>query len=290
MKKIDSLVEKIFSVYESDLSKSLDSLDFVKLRDNISEKEVKFQIGNFLNSVIVNSNSSCDLYSILESTIDTNNLDLLTNILNYSHYNSVDQMTKFTKRDYLNSNLENLISKVDSNEITQFSLVMCDLDNFKHLNDNFGHYTGDQVLEKFGEIALNNLRGVDSIIKTGVVNENFMNYDNKTFRYGGEEFLFLLPETSVQQAVSICDRVRMNVQSGIKIMATSGQNAYKAVFNKDLVGNELVMKREVTASFGVSNYPNICSGHDCLIGSVDAALYRAKHSGKNKVEVATCNR
>ncbi|HEY5513214.1 MAG TPA: diguanylate cyclase [Geomonas sp.] len=129
-----------------------------------------------------------------------------------------------------------------------FSIIMMDVDDFKSYNDSFGHATGDHLLSIMGSVILRTIRGVDV-----------------AFRYGGEEFIVLLPETRLAQAVLAAERLRQAVQSG-----TAKNHAGLA-------------SRGVTVSIGVASYPENADKMDELFNIVDSLLYQAKRCGKNKV-------
>lgn len=126
------------------------------------------------------------------------------------------------------------------------SLIMFDIDHFKILNDNYGHKTGDLVLQKIADITRSVLRDIDII-----------------GRIGGEEFAILLPQTDINEAKNVAERLRLEISKGI------------VKTNKEEVTN-------FTASFGIvldTKNKNI----DELLISADTALYEAKNSGRNKV-------
>jgi diguanylate cyclase (GGDEF)-like protein len=129
------------------------------------------------------------------------------------------------------------------------SAVLADLDDFKLVNDRFGHHVGDEVLKGFADLASGHLRDIDVL-----------------GRLGGEEFAILLPETDIHGAASVADRIRRSL-GGAPLA---------------VVGEEPVT---MTASFGVSELEPNQSGDDLLRGA-DAALYRAKEAGKNRVALA----
>ena len=129
------------------------------------------------------------------------------------------------------------------------ALVLADLDDFKLVNDRFGHRTGDDVLRALSRVLRGGLRDVDL-----------------PARLGGEEFALLLPETDLAGAEGLAERLR-------------GELAELEL--SDPHGGKLA----VTASFGVAVYPEAHSG-DELLSTADTALYRAKAEGKNRVVVA----
>jgi diguanylate cyclase (GGDEF)-like protein len=131
-----------------------------------------------------------------------------------------------------------------------FSVLMLDLDNFKIVNDTYGHQRGDAILIEFSKRVGETLREVDHFI-----------------RYGGEEFLCLLTETSLSGAKAAADKILLAVRSDS--FGTSGE--------------ELV---DLTVSVGVASYPEHGASYERLISAADGALYRAKHDGRDRWRVA----
>lgn len=129
-----------------------------------------------------------------------------------------------------------------------FSIIMMDVDDFKSYNDSFGHATGDELLATLGSLILDTIRGVDV-----------------AFRYGGEEFIVLLPETTLEKAILAAERLRDSIQKGTAKRLASGAS------------------RGVTISIGVASYPENSDKMDELFNIVDSLLYRAKRCGKNTV-------
>ncbi len=124
------------------------------------------------------------------------------------------------------------------------SIILFDLDLFKKVNDNHGHATGDYVLKTVAQIINQNKRSADLFA-----------------RWGGEEFILLLPETSLQEALAVAERLR------------------KALFDYNFD-----KCHQVTASFGVAELETSDENLDAIIEKVDQALYKAKNSGRNRVE------
>ncbi|GAM09911.1 response regulator PleD [Geobacter sp. OR-1] len=127
------------------------------------------------------------------------------------------------------------------------SLIMIDVDNFKKLNDTYGHPKGDQVLANLGKILSASLRASDL-----------------SFRYGGEEFTVILPETRLEGAFLVAESLREKVFK--EITPLLGQS-----------------ELSVTISLGVAGYPYDAASTDTLLSHADACLYKAKHQGKNRV-------
>jgi diguanylate cyclase (GGDEF)-like protein len=130
------------------------------------------------------------------------------------------------------------------------TVVLADLDDFKRVNDDFGHHTGDIALRSFADLVRSHVRDVDV-----------------PGRIGGEEFAILLPETDTHGAASVAERMRQSLSS-VRIP----------------VSNDRAVR--LTASFGVAEHRQGQSGDD-LLRVADSALYRAKAEGKNRVETGS---
>lgn len=134
---------------------------------------------------------------------------------------------------------------------TCFSLILLDLDNFKEVNDTYGHLAGDRVLQYIADLISGTLRLVDL-----------------TARYGGEEFAIFLPETDQEEAMIIAERLRHQIE------------VHKTPWQKN--------KIRVTASIGVKYFSPECeeTTQDEIISCADHAMYMAKENGKNRVQLA----
>jgi diguanylate cyclase (GGDEF)-like protein len=150
--------------------------------------------------------------------------------------------------------LEEILSVEHSRSLrnqSPLSVVMLDIDYFKHLNDRYGHSVGDQVLVLIAGILVKNTRDYDSVA-----------------RFGGEEFIILLPSTQADKAKKVAEKLRAKIE----------QHNY-SVENKQ--------KIEITASFGVTSCDLAEEAWLNVLERCDKALYLAKESGRNKVIV--CN-
>jgi len=130
------------------------------------------------------------------------------------------------------------------------SLLMIDIDNFKHFNDTYGHLLGDDVLKKMASVLTANTRAVDIVA-----------------RYGGEEFVVVLPETDIHGALTTAEKIRGEIE---KIKIHHDHHTLS-----------------VTASVGAATFPEHAAEKTGLIRLADEALYRSKNSGKNRVSVCT---
>jgi diguanylate cyclase (GGDEF)-like protein len=132
---------------------------------------------------------------------------------------------------------------------TPLSVILIDVDHFKKVNDSFGHLAGDLVLQEISAIFTRSLRPYDSV-----------------GRYGGEEFLLILPNCAIEAALLRADQMRLAVQSA------------------RIIDGETTL--QVTASFGVASAMHSHFEAETLMRAVDSALYRAKSSGRNCVTLA----
>jgi len=146
--------------------------------------------------------------------------------------------------------LEEIINVEHSRSLrnqSPLAVVMLDIDYFKRLNDRYGHSVGDQVLVSIASLLINNTRGYDSIA-----------------RFGGEEFIILLPNTDVENARVIAEKLREKIAS----------HDYQIKDNRAV---------EITASFGVTSCDLSKESWLNVLDRCDRALYLAKESGRNKV-------
>jgi len=130
------------------------------------------------------------------------------------------------------------------------SIIMMDIDYFKKINDIYGHGYGDEVLKTVSQVVKNNLRDQDIV-----------------FRYGGEEFVCCLPGASKEEAFCISRRI--------------GESISQTFINRDRDGD-----RHITASFGISMFPDDGSNVDKLVNRADDAMYRIKKNGRNGIGIA----
>jgi diguanylate cyclase (GGDEF)-like protein len=130
-----------------------------------------------------------------------------------------------------------------------FSLVIVDLDSLKTINDHYGHLAGDKLLREIGSITKNAIRDSD-----------------QAFRYGGDEFAILLPQTPIDAAIRVAERVRQQVSARV------------------IIGSSLV-----TVSLGVASWPVDGANVNDIIAAADGALYKAKRNGGNCCQSASVN-
>ncbi len=156
-----------------------------------------------------------------------------------------DGLTDVYTRRYFLERFEEEIKRAAAKKI-KLSFIMLDVDHFKMVNDQFGHLTGDYVLKEISLIIKENIREIDFV-----------------GRYGGEEFCIVLPETDLEGAFLVAERIRKSAQDRLI-------KAYDASVR-------------ITLSLGISTFPSHGKQTDELIDKADWALYRAKTQGRNRI-------
>ncbi|NRW25415.1 diguanylate cyclase (GGDEF)-like protein [Clostridium beijerinckii] len=131
------------------------------------------------------------------------------------------------------------------------TLILIDVDHFKHVNDKFGHAVGDMVLKEVSNIIIKHIKTTDLAT-----------------RWGGEEFLIFLFESSINEAYVLAENIRQEIQ------------------NKVIVTDKFQI--QITASFGISLLKdNFSKSFDTSFKSADVALYKAKNQGRNRIVIAS---
>ncbi|TLM80577.1 MAG: GGDEF domain-containing protein [Actinobacteria bacterium] len=162
-----------------------------------------------------------------------------------------DRLTELYNHGYLQQRLEEELARAVRFG-HELSLLLLDIDDFKDFNDRFLHQRGDTVLRAVSQMIRQNLRDIDVAA-----------------RYGGEEFVVVLPETDVEGAVAVAERIRESVAS------------------YPFVGREDLPPVAKTVSVGVATFPTHASTQGKLIDAADRAMYAAKRAGKDRVAVAS---
>ncbi len=162
---------------------------------------------------------------------------------------SIDMLTGLLNRKSLDHMLVETMEKTVV-EKGIFSLLMLDIDHFKHVNDQYGHLIGDEIIKHVGQCIKECIRGTDVAV-----------------RYGGEEFTVLLPATSIDGATKVAETIRSTIE---KLNLVRKPN------------NEKLPK--ITISIGVSSYKEN-DGKQDIIERADKALYKSKQSGRNRVSI-----
>ncbi len=162
----------------------------------------------------------------------------------------LDPLTGIFNRRYFENQLSKELQRASRYEHS-LSILFLDIDQFKKINDEFGHQVGDQVLQELSQILERSLRSVDVVA-----------------RYGGDEFIVLLPETKKKHATKTAQRI------------------LKRIKNHDFFCNDLKVK-ELSISIGVAGFPEDAGGTYEIIKKADTALYQAKREGGVRVVVCS---
>jgi len=197
----------------------------------ITKKPIQGEDLNILNMFASQAALAIENSKLFEDALFRAHTDSLTNLWNYGYFQyKLDELfvqaLKFNKR---------------------LSLLMIDIDDFKIYNDEFGHLEGDKALINIASLIKNSCRKRDLVC-----------------RYGGEEFVVILPEASKKEAYEIAERVRASVED-----------------------SSYLFKKRFTVSIGIASFPEDCQDKNSLVGIADSFLYQAKREGKNRVSFKT---
>jgi diguanylate cyclase (GGDEF)-like protein len=160
-----------------------------------------------------------------------------------------DPLTGLYNRRYMEEALKQQMSRV-TRQLHPIGIIMIDIDHFKDFNDTYGHTAGDALLRELGQFLQRRIRGEDIAC-----------------RYGGEEFTLIMPDASLEAAQQRAEDLR---QEAIQLRVQDGGQSPEAI----------------TLSLGVAIYPQHGQTIENVLRAADAALYRAKQEGRDRVIVA----
>lgn len=240
-------------ILENDVTS--DKFDFIKTRE----------IGSFICIPLSSKSRKFGLILIEhknKNTFNEENLRLVTTICksvsmaienaelyaNLQELATIDGLTGVFNRVYFHQKFESEF-KMAKESGYDLTLVILDIDHFKKFNDTYGHMFGDVVLKSVAQTVKSNLRATDTVA-----------------RFGGEEFVIILPRTTVQEAFERVESLRHKIANNI-------------------VKDNLI-SASVTASFGIACYPETSNNEIELIRDADNALYKAKDSGRNCIKIS----
>ena len=233
---------------EKDLSSAADSVRlFAEARSRMSIPLISF--GQTLGVLMLHSN---ERHAFRESELQSleSVADICASSIQNAHYverirqlSYLDGLTGIFNRRFFELRILEEIDRARRSG-TGMAVIMVDIDQFKKLNDEFGHLLGDEVLRQVSSLFHQQLRKIDVVC-----------------RYGGEEFAILLTQTAAQHAVSVAEKLRRLVEGW----------QFPGV------------PRTVTLSAGVAAFPDHGTSRDELIRAADTGLYAAKQAGRNQV-------
>ena len=166
----------------------------------------------------------------------------------YNKKLDTDYLTKLFNKRYYDYYLKKLINEVHNTDKI-FSLMLLDIDNFKDINDKLGHLTGDKVLKSVADILKSSIRNLDTC-----------------FRFGGDEFAVILPETNKKNAALIAERIQKKLLYIDNLYDTEQNN----------------MQMNISLSMGIAEWSKTMDAEQ-ITRCADQALYISKNKGKNKV-------
>jgi diguanylate cyclase (GGDEF)-like protein len=208
--------------------------------------------GRSLGAIAVEADEESQLTSVegsllqLLSSVASVGLESVRQLQEVTARAATDELTGLPNRRMFDQRLRQHLAECDRHG-QALSLVLCDIDHFKRVNDEHGHVAGDMVLAAIARAMVRTIRTIDICA-----------------RYGGEELAILLPQTTTERALDVAERLRKTVSElGVVVDGKS---------------------IEVTASFGVACYPESGGGRETLFRNADRALYAAKSAGRDNVK------
>ncbi|MHB8158655.1 MAG: GGDEF domain-containing protein [Desulfocucumaceae bacterium] len=223
------------------VKKLVSSFSFLKNRKDLKKEELIDELNRAYSELQ-------DLYQTLADANQQKTLllaELQSQKAVLERQNSEDSLTGLYNRRFIDLQLSREFLRAQRYN-RNLVVIMADLDHFKRINDDFGHQTGDRVLMVVAQILKESCREVDFIA-----------------RFGGEEFLLLLPETPSNGAIFVCERIR------------------KAVEGHDW--DQLTNGLKVTVSQGIA-YNTKVESHLVMLRQADSKLYEAKRAGRNTIK------
>jgi diguanylate cyclase (GGDEF)-like protein len=253
-------------VYQSGLP--LRVRDIATERGILQEQRRRYQTGSFISVPLKLNDRTIGVINVADKRtrlpFSETDLELLTGIAAYAsmaiersiYYQKSEELRRISITDPLTSLLnrryfqERLTEEIERSRRHKLpvSLMIIDIDDFKAINDTFGHPEGDEILKSLTHSIRNYIRVIDVAA-----------------RYGGEEFTIILPQTSKQDASVIAERICRGIERNES-------------FQERLKG-----RVALTVSIGLASYPDDAASIDELVQHADEALYLAKSKGKNQV-------
>jgi diguanylate cyclase (GGDEF)-like protein len=232
------------------------------------DKKTKFHTRSILCAPLISRNRLLGVVELINkkskdgrfSQADLKTLSTLLGPISVSLHNALlyreaqaltltDDLTRLYNSRYVFQWMATLINRFKKTN-KSFSIIFLDLDGFKSVNDSYGHLVGGRTLVEIGKIIAKNVRKKDRVA-----------------RYGGDEFVVILPGAGESEAMVIAEKVRLAIQ----------HYDFQSALQKEI---------HLSASFGVAVFPEHGDSVTELIQKADQAMYRVKYSGKNAVQIA----
>jgi len=232
-------------------------LDGAKLVGIVSMRDLIHHYQNKLETAFNEARQEIDDLKKLVSVADGEKIEtLIQEVQRYKELSLTDYLTGLFNKRYFQTRFIEEVTRARRSSY-DLSLIFCDIDYFKRINDRFGHHIGDEVLRTTAQILRGGIDEIDIISR--------LRKSDIIARYGGEEFVIILPETGKRGAAIAAERLRQEIE--------------KYTFTLD--GEEV----HITMSFGVAELSPADRDHTEIIKNADYAMYKAKNSGRNRVEV-----
>jgi diguanylate cyclase (GGDEF)-like protein len=232
-------------------------LDGERLVGIVSMRDLIHHYQNKLETAFNEARQEIDDLKRLVTVADGEKIQTLINeVQRYRELSLTDYLTGLFNKRYFQTRIVEEVTRARRSSY-ELSLIFCDIDYFKRINDRFGHQTGDEVLRTTAQIlrgGIDELNIISRLRKSDII-----------ARYGGEEFVIILPETGGQGAAIAAERLRREIET----------------YTFKLDGEDVHM----TMSFGVAELLPIDKDHTEIIKNADYAMYKAKNSGRNRVVI-----
>ncbi len=231
-----------------EFSKANESIKKISKKSSIDLNKITKDLEELDNTQLITSFN--EFHSNLLKTLkeaDGTIMKLQEEILQLEKESNIDPLTKLYNKRALLKDMESIL-ECGKNKTLDLSLIIFDLDDFKHVNDTYGHIAGDKTLIYVGKVLKNALRR-----------------EVKTYRFGGEEFVVVLNRIDTKEAQKIAERI-------LKTISDS-----KLIYKNNTI--------QITLSGGIAHH-KAGDTTDSIIERADRALYEAKNAGKNRIVVA----
>jgi diguanylate cyclase (GGDEF)-like protein len=232
-------------------------LDGEQLVGIVSMRDLIHHYQNKLETAFNEARQEIDDLRKLVSVADVEKTEtLIQEIQRYKELSLTDYLTGLFNKRYFQTRFAEEVTRAKRSSY-DLSLIFCDIDYFKRINDRFGHHIGDEVLRTTAQIlsgSIDQLNIISRLRKSDII-----------ARYGGEEFVVILPETGKMGAAIAAERLRKGIEE----------------YTFTLDGEKVHM----TMSFGVAELSPTDKNHTEIIKNADYAMYKAKNSGRNRVVI-----
>jgi diguanylate cyclase (GGDEF)-like protein len=230
-------------------------MDGEKLVGIVSMRDLIHHYQNKLETAFNEARREIDELKKLVTIADSEKIEtLIKEVQKYKELSLTDYLTGLFNKRYFQTRIVEEVTRAKRSSY-DLSLIFCDIDYFKRINDRFGHHIGDEVL-----------RTIAQILSGGIEEFNIISRLRKSdiiARYGGEEFVIILPETGKGGAIVAAERLRKEIENNT--FTLDGEDTH------------------ITMSFGVAELSPTDTAHTEIIKNADYAMYKAKNFGRNRV-------